>query len=423
LPDRETFGPEFTGERVIPGQVDPDLWNEHWSRYLFAGRLSRGKRVLDMGSGAGYGAAYLAETAARVVGLDISAEAVAQASERYTRPNLSFITASCDATGFPDAAFDLIVAYEVIEHLANWNGMLQEAKRLLASGGQFVVSTPNKAYYAESRRLHGPNPFHEHEFEFEEFRSALAAFFPSVSLFVQNHSGAILFQPVGHSVSAEVRLESGAVQPDTSNFFLAVCALCPQTGSPAFLYVPSAANVLREREQHIAKLEAELAQKAAWLQQSQQEHKELVDRHRALTAQLEKSNRWAEETNASLIEAKRRVAQVQEELSAEQAAGRELAEQYNQKIAALEADLAARAQWAIDIEARLTQEVTATSEELAKCVALLDAAEKTVEERTLWAQRLEAERAELERRLATVQGSRWYQLGRKMGLGPEVRNS
>jgi hypothetical protein len=47
---------EFTGERVIPGQVDADLWNEHFARYLFASRLARGRRVVDLGSGSGYGA-------------------------------------------------------------------------------------------------------------------------------------------------------------------------------------------------------------------------------------------------------------------------------------------------------------------------------------------------------------------------------
>ena len=38
---------EFTGERVIPGQVDVDLWNEHFSRYAFAREFARGKRVLE----------------------------------------------------------------------------------------------------------------------------------------------------------------------------------------------------------------------------------------------------------------------------------------------------------------------------------------------------------------------------------------
>ena len=70
---------EFTGERVIPGQVDLDLWNEHYARYLFATRLCRGKRVLDLGCGCGYGSALLAEAAARVTGIDSAPEAIAYA--------------------------------------------------------------------------------------------------------------------------------------------------------------------------------------------------------------------------------------------------------------------------------------------------------------------------------------------------------
>ena len=54
---------EFTGERLIPGEVDIDLLNEHMARYHFAVRLARGKRVLDAGCGAGYGSAELADVA------------------------------------------------------------------------------------------------------------------------------------------------------------------------------------------------------------------------------------------------------------------------------------------------------------------------------------------------------------------------
>ena len=67
---------EFTGERLIPGQVDVDLLNEHVARYAFAVRLARAKRVLDAGCGAGYGAAELAHAAAFVAGTDISHEAI-----------------------------------------------------------------------------------------------------------------------------------------------------------------------------------------------------------------------------------------------------------------------------------------------------------------------------------------------------------
>src|SRR3954454_2458666 len=108
---------EFTGERIIPGEVDVDLLNEHLARYAFAARLARGKRVLDAGCGAGYGSAELAHAAQTVIGADVAAEAVDVAREHYRLPNLHFEQASCAALPHRDSVFDLIVAFEVIEHL------------------------------------------------------------------------------------------------------------------------------------------------------------------------------------------------------------------------------------------------------------------------------------------------------------------
>jgi len=51
---------------------------------------------------------------------------------------------------FEDASFDLVVAFEVIEHLENWRGFLEESRRVLAASGQLIVSTPNRLYYTES---------------------------------------------------------------------------------------------------------------------------------------------------------------------------------------------------------------------------------------------------------------------------------
>src|ERR1039458_8069856 len=72
----EAMQAEFTGERVIPGRGDADLRNDHMARYPFAARVARGKRGLDAGCGAGYGAAELAKSALSVVGADIAAAAV-----------------------------------------------------------------------------------------------------------------------------------------------------------------------------------------------------------------------------------------------------------------------------------------------------------------------------------------------------------
>ena len=62
-----------------------------------------------------------------------------------------------------------------------------------------------------------------------------------------------------------------AIGADESHFFVAVCANRPQTGNPTFVYVPRAANVLRERERHIGLLREELAEKNQWLAEAQRD--------------------------------------------------------------------------------------------------------------------------------------------------------
>ncbi|MBL8173553.1 MAG: methyltransferase domain-containing protein [Bryobacterales bacterium] len=414
---------EFTGERVIPGQVDPDLFNEHFARYAFAARLARGKRVLDIACGTGYGAAELAIAARSVTGVDISSDAVEYAAQHYAAANLHFETAGAETLPFPDHSFDLVVAFEVIEHLHDARALLAEARRVLAPAGQFIVSTPNRLYYEETRRLSGPNPFHTHEFEYEEFRHALSDFFPHVSLFVQNHSGVIVFQPGDASSATEVRREAAKPNPAESHFFVAVCALAPQLGSPVFVYVPNTSNVLREREKHIQLLEQELLKKTQWLESALIDHETLVAAHRQQTAELERRNRWAEDLNKDLQQTRERVVAVQEELASEQQAARQTVQQYEAVIAALEADVKAKAQWAIDTEARLTAELTAKSEELVNCLALLHENETLVEERTKWALQLQHQVDALQTQVSSVAGSRWYRMGRTLGLGPELRNS
>lgn len=413
---------EFTGERVIPGQVDTDLWNEHIARYHFARRLSRGRRVLDLACGTGYGAAALTGSAQHVTGLDVSPEAIAYAREHYTFDNLTFLEADSTKVPLPDGSFDLITAFEVIEHLDDWRELLREARRLLARAGQFIVSTPNRLYYAETRQKAGPNPFHAHEFTYAEFAAALREHFPFVSLFVQNHAAGVVFQPVSQSTGADLKLESGQPDPDAAHFFLAVCAGTSQVGGPAFIFLPTTANVLREREQHIARLSAEVEQKTDWLTDSQQAHQALLEQHRAQKDQLEESNRWAGQLNTELDSARQRIVTLQEELETAQKAAGGTIEAYENKIAELEGELVKRTEWAQDIETRLTAELTARGHELAETIKLLDKAEGTVTERTRWAQGLDRDNRYLQQQLSLVKGSRWIRFGRKIGVGPKLHS-
>lgn len=403
---------EFTGERVIPGLVEPDLWNEHLARYLFAARLAGGKRVLDLACGTGYGAAELARSASHVFALDIAAEALNYARAHYQRPNLHFAQADCRQAPLPDSSFDLIVAFELIEHLSDSASLLREARRLLAPSGQFVVSTPNRDYYEQTRQESGPNPFHRREFAYDEFVTALREFFPYTALFVQNHADGIVFRPVTTTTSAELRLESKEENPAESHFFVGVCALRPQLGSPAFVFLPSTANILRERELHIEKLESEVAAKTRWLNELETEHKQAVDRIHALMAEVDEKNAWAQRLNEELAEATERLTRMDETI-------RGIVAAYDAKIAELEKEMGSMVAWVRETEDRLA----AKSEELVQCLEMLHRTEQELEERTRWALDLDKARQNLESRLHLVQASRWYRLGRTFGLGPELRNS
>jgi SAM-dependent methyltransferase len=347
---------EFTGERVVPGQVDPDLWNEHLARYAFAGRLCRHKRILDMGCGTGYGTAELARHALTATGIDVATSAVEHAREHFTARNLRYLRASCTQLPFPDASFDLAVSFEVIEHIPEWRRLIEEARRVLKPGGQFIVSTPNRLYYAESRKLAGPNPYHDHEFEFEEFRTELESVFPSVSLFLQNHAAGIVFQPIHPDESADVSIAGQDITPDESHFFLAVCALGPQLGAPTFVYLPTTANLLRERELHITRLEREIETKNAWLQQARSQHAELLDSHRAIQAEIEQKNNWADEINAEVAAARESCAAMKAEVEAKNLWAAKINAEIDdarETCAALQAELEARNRWAAELNAEL----------------------------------------------------------------------
>lgn len=416
---------EFTGERVIPGQVAPDLWNEHMARYRFAARLAGGKRVLDIGCGSGYGTAELAKAAGSVVGLDVSEEAVSAARALYQEANLVFERGDAGSLPFADASFDLVVAFEVIEHLENWQALLDEANRVLSPRGQLMVSTPNRLYYSETRRECGPNPYHVHEFTFDEFVAVLEATFSSVRVFLQNHVSSIAFQPVAaHSFhAAELSVERGQADPDQSHFFVAVCAQSPQTGSPTYLFVPALSNVLREREQHIGLLEAELRQKNEWLEASKTEHAALLALYQEQSAEMARRSEWGNRLQGEIDESKSIIegykAELQRqrsELDAERASALEAIKGYEQRALEVERQLAQEREATREIMMELDRKV----QELARCVDLLHQAEATVEQRTNWALELQARIGQLEESIRNATKSRWLRLGQRFGIGPDL---
>ena len=180
---------------------------------------------------------------------------------------------------------------------------MAEARRLLHPSGVFLVTTPNKEYYTDSRGSAGPNPFHTHEFEFDEFRSALRAFFPYCTVLLQNHVEAFAFYRPGGSSSIDGRMDGARGTPQEAHFFLAICSLRDPPPPPGFLFVHEGSNVLREREKHIESLQQELHELRGLFAA-------LLRRHEELTVQFEERSRWALNTVEELENVRRDFATV-----------------------------------------------------------------------------------------------------------------
>jgi GT2 family glycosyltransferase/glycosyltransferase involved in cell wall biosynthesis/SAM-dependent methyltransferase len=323
------FTPEdndFTGERVIPGKVDVDLFNEHLVRYEYARSFCSGRHVLDTGCGTGYGAAHLAKAANSVIGIDYEFLAILYAREHFAPPNVLYLVGDCHHLPFPPNHFDVVTSFELIEHLANAKQYLQEIRRVLRLDGTLIISTPNRPIYHERRDGVG-NPFHVQEWDIQEFVPLLKTVFPFVEVRGETHLAAlgILGSGAGTSVPAVIPSDR---QLSECDYFVCVCSDARQQPGE-LVFVPGSANVLRERERHIhaltkevhdrdahlARLEPEFEEKAAWadklnrnLVKTQSDYAQLSAEHARLSRQLQeyaallsKATRWKRAVISGLL--------------------------------------------------------------------------------------------------------------------------
>jgi SAM-dependent methyltransferase len=140
---------ELDEQRVVPGGSHYD---QHIARYERAAeRIPLGVRVLDAGTGTGYGAALVAEAGREVVAVDASRTALEFAAERFGS-DVDFQLANVLDLPFPDSTFDAVTCFEVIEHVqeSDQERLVSELARVLKPGGKLYLSTPHE----RMERLH-----------------------------------------------------------------------------------------------------------------------------------------------------------------------------------------------------------------------------------------------------------------------------
>lgn len=143
----------------------------HVARYLLASTHCKGRRVLDIACGEGYGSRLLKDWgASEVLGVDVSAEAIQHAQNNFGGEGVSFRCAAAEDLPhlLAGQGFDLIVSLETIEHLQDPERFLADLRQALNPGGCIIISCPNDWWYFPTEQE--KNPYHIRKYHFDEFR-------------------------------------------------------------------------------------------------------------------------------------------------------------------------------------------------------------------------------------------------------------
>ncbi|MBX9641818.1 MAG: class I SAM-dependent methyltransferase [Mycobacteriaceae bacterium] len=161
----------LTGERTVPDLDIENYWfRRHQVVYQRLAPHCAGRDVLEAGCGEGYGADLIAGVARRVVAVDYDETAVAHVRHRY--PRVEVRQANLTELPLPDASVDVVVNFQVIEHLWDQAQFIRECRRVLRPAGLLMVSTPNRITFSPGRDT-PINPFHTRELNAAELTALL----------------------------------------------------------------------------------------------------------------------------------------------------------------------------------------------------------------------------------------------------------
>jgi SAM-dependent methyltransferase len=186
-----TTGLPLTGERTVPGIAREQYWfARHEVVYQWLAPRCQDLRVLEAGSGEGYGADILRRAGASVIALDYDWAAIAHGAASYPVPHVQ-----ANLAALPVSGVDVVVSLQVIEHLWDLPGFLRESRR---AADWICLSTPNRLTFSPGlgRGQKPTNPFHVEEFDADQLRDLVReAGFGEVELFGVHHGRRLQGRP------------------------------------------------------------------------------------------------------------------------------------------------------------------------------------------------------------------------------------
>ena len=172
-----------TGERFEPA-MNAEIMLEHMTRYISATHLVKGKTVLDIACGEGYGSYMLSSAASRVIGVDISESTIQSAALKYKKENLEFKVGDCTSIPLSDSSIEVVISFETIEHIIEQDKFIQEIKRVLTPDGLLILSSPNRDIFSSYTGTE--NEYHLKELNELELRALINPHFEFSKYHSQN---------------------------------------------------------------------------------------------------------------------------------------------------------------------------------------------------------------------------------------------
>lgn len=167
----------------------------HLSRYAFASGYCKGKNVLELGCGVGYGSYFLLKKGAKIViGVDISRRAIRLAKKSYRCESVDFIIADATNLPFRNDHFDAITSMGVLDHLPSVLDTMHECRRVLRNEGKLICSVLNRLFITPIPGIRTFDPFHVKEFTYDELNNLLQSHFKDVQGFGLIYAGKYWWQ-------------------------------------------------------------------------------------------------------------------------------------------------------------------------------------------------------------------------------------
>jgi len=141
-------------------QKQQEAYDRGWTRSLSIGKeqhgnlqvdlrfleeiniIAPGQSILEIGCGIGTITHILTQKGCCVTGTDISQQAISYARQKY--PGIPFQVEAAEHLSFADQSLDIVISFDLFEHLKNVDVHLLEVRRVLREGGYYLLGTPNK---------------------------------------------------------------------------------------------------------------------------------------------------------------------------------------------------------------------------------------------------------------------------------------